>query len=812
MTTDIAAFADSEFSMRYKEPFITGGLNKKFATALPRGVYRGFRLEGPGVGDRVVNIAADDTASDHVAVYQTGTGYSLTLTKSADFLVDLSSYTSETVVIAIYGYYAVGATTTAVIRAYTEAEYNAAAEKDELVVLGQVDVPAASQSIDATMVSNDLRVMAWANTAPEAVIWEPLLQNPSFELGDEIGAPYQSSTAFWWMAVTAGTADLEPSSTDPRTGTRCAELTYASGSVSFALSQDVSVLVEEGQRFMVRLYKKMIQAESSGSGTLTLVPYYADTSGSTVVGTAVVIDATAADADYEMVETTIEVPSGVMALRFVAVVGASMQFSLPGVAIRFDDFQVWLETSAENSLQRTAGPIEAPSVLFREPDAALSSRASQALFSASGNTISIARADQDSGASLSQPSIDLAGILKLGAGLINSNSQVTTPRVETEAGDGATHQYTLLWESSESSGVGSPLRLYAGHGTQSRGGLIITSNAWWNGSAWNRDDAQVSVKLEISRLFGVLYSVHPTSSSAPWTTWGEQRVSLASLAQQNTLAYGPTQLGALLLDSITKAETPRIEIPPADSAVTGWTMIAEFQAATLLANEFGVRLYHWRPGAAPYDSIGFAFNCYYDGAAGLWRQENSAQDSTFIGWGNTGTAQYWVPAGTASWFAWDSYIVDIFSTAGFGPHMSMKDGRLWFLESTVQTNPVYNTIPYPNMLYASNMVKQWGVVQTGPSSSILNGFNVSNTTFYSDSNQKVNILFRRSMEDADYSVIAMSAETGTTKVNWFCSAQDKTTGGFSLSAWSTSTNNWANLAGSPARQIAFIAIGKQDSN
>ena len=150
MPIDQFTFTADETTMRFKQPFATEGLNKKLAVATPPGIYRGFRLRHDVTAgkDRVVEVVADPTDSDHVAVYQTTTGFSLTIRRTGgDFDLDLSDYTSQRVFITIFASYALGATTAAVFRTYTEAEFDAAAEKDELLVLGAVDVPASSTSV-----------------------------------------------------------------------------------------------------------------------------------------------------------------------------------------------------------------------------------------------------------------------------------------------------------------------------------------------------------------------------------------------------------------------------------------------------------------------------------------------------------------------------------------------------------------------------------------------------------------------------------------------------------------------------------------
>ena len=92
MPTAISTFADSEFRMRYREPYVTEGLNAKLEVNTPPGTYRGFRLaSNVGLNDTIY-VEADPDALDHAAVYQTLDGFSLTVRKvGGTYSVDLSS-------------------------------------------------------------------------------------------------------------------------------------------------------------------------------------------------------------------------------------------------------------------------------------------------------------------------------------------------------------------------------------------------------------------------------------------------------------------------------------------------------------------------------------------------------------------------------------------------------------------------------------------------------------------------------------------------------------------------------------------------
>lgn len=53
MPTLLDTFTDSELKMRYREPFLTEGLNAKLAVNTPRGTYRGFTIGTNGSNNTI---------------------------------------------------------------------------------------------------------------------------------------------------------------------------------------------------------------------------------------------------------------------------------------------------------------------------------------------------------------------------------------------------------------------------------------------------------------------------------------------------------------------------------------------------------------------------------------------------------------------------------------------------------------------------------------------------------------------------------------------------------------------------------------
>src|SRR5574338_1521564 len=95
----------SNIKMRWREPYVTSGLNKKLVGVLPAGIYRGLKLSTSGSNNTVTAIP-DSTYQDHVAFYNTADGFSLTYRDSTNttysFALTDASLLSQTVVITMF--------------------------------------------------------------------------------------------------------------------------------------------------------------------------------------------------------------------------------------------------------------------------------------------------------------------------------------------------------------------------------------------------------------------------------------------------------------------------------------------------------------------------------------------------------------------------------------------------------------------------------------------------------------------------------------------------------------------------------------
>jgi len=522
MATDVVTFLSTETTVRYREPFASDALNRRSAVILPWGVHRGFKLgvDG-GAGDRTVNVEADSVVGDHVAVYQSATGHSLTVRRTTgDFLIDLSSYSpTVTVYVTLYASYSLGATTAATIRVYTEAEFAVAPEAAEAVILGKV-VIAATGALPASAITGNERRMAWMNKTSEQVAWVPLLRNTDFGyLNETVGGDYNMFGALYWekRRATLGAGDLawKVSNTDPLVGTYHLVLEWTSGGThGGTANQYLGVPVTPGQRLRVRFYKRVIRARVTG--TLVFRVQCTDDAGVDLTPTDISISITSTDASYVMFDRIIEIPASATHLAYVGFRADSVSFSTSGDAVRFDDVQAWLETGAtEPYLQQSRKGVELRNaIVWKEAtqtefaDRGILTRAD---VDGSNMLLRLERNDQETGSAYDPPALEVKGRLyDLGSALQYSSAQALTPRIRTWVPAVATEDYTLLWEADGTDA--DPGRIYLDN---SSGGYVHTLNAIWTPGGWERDNADYSSKTELTSVgWKVSYTVD--TAPQPW--------------------------------------------------------------------------------------------------------------------------------------------------------------------------------------------------------------------------------------------------------------------------------------------------------
>lgn len=516
MATFLESFSNDELKMRYREPFLTAGLNAKFAVNTPRGVYRGFNLE-TNLNPNTITIAADSEHNDHSLVYETGSGYSLTIRKvGGDFSIDLAALglvdpvLTKTWIIAVYATYAVGSITTAEIRAYEVSPtdtFSGAGEAGELVVLGSVVIPAANASaFPAANITAARRTFPWDTQAKDAVPWTPQVTNGSFDVGTGISIPY------WRIPAVGSYTTFTIDTTNPRTGLQHLKFRAEAGtSFNTAATQLIGAIAPPGAQFRAILYKRVVMAAASGTASVDMV--FVDNAGAETL-LSVPFSITAIDASYVKVEGVVTAPTNSAYLDRVEIrVNADYTLTAtPADSLYVDDLQVW--ASISGSPRSLREDVESATLKLTGTDAAV-------------------------------------------------------PRLLLPVPATAGVEYTLMWESVPPSMPG--YRRYI----KADGSLVETFNAYYNNSSnlWARDSAAaVAVKVTTNGT-GTRFQKHLTSDPATWadgdlanqwqvghTTISGDTAALQAITAVNPSGAGATvdikntvKLGAEILDTATEA-------------------------------------------------------------------------------------------------------------------------------------------------------------------------------------------------------------------------------------------------------------------
>ena len=519
------AIPATNIKMRWREPYVSSGINKKLAGVVPSGIYRGLRL-GTSGSALTVTIAPDPTTLDHLAVYETADGFSITYRDPTNttysLLLSDAGLVSQTLVIALYMDYQESAATTATYIAYTLAEYVAlsAAYSAELIVLGTVVNPAAGV-ISASSITDNRRTDA-ANRV-SVPTWRPLMANTGFDRSID-GHVITGNETEAWTTTATGNSQWKTTSTGVSTGIRCAEYNLlASGTYTDSISQSIGAGVLPGQRIAVKMSKKVLTAAGSGSATITLGFTGSDGGSATQLTSPVVITST--DAAYVVLNPMFVTPTGMVSLNYIRFDITAAVYAAAGSKIRIDDFNarllpIGVEDQLNSNDDRLRSKYLTSMVVEDIASTSYSDKAAALRYAGSTptneGTLHVERKDRVA-ASL-PPAIGLHGRLyNLGSDLVSTAANARLPRlsapVSTVAGS-----YTLVNEYARdgetSGGYTKPVvRVYV----DLNGIMYTTTNAVWGGATWSRDVAayasSISWQTESSSYFDTLTS---TENATPW--------------------------------------------------------------------------------------------------------------------------------------------------------------------------------------------------------------------------------------------------------------------------------------------------------
>ena len=537
--TTALTFAANEAKIRWREPYVSEGLNRKFAGVIPRGIYRGFGIQPSGAALSIDILA--DASGVNLAVYETVTAYQLTLRKNATFAVSLAAFANTTVYIVLYATYVPTALTVAELRVYSVADYNAAIEKPELVVLGTVDVPIAAL-IPASAISFSEKTLPWKNVPAGAQPWQQVVRNGGFEEGAGTVVPgpgFQPIPGFSGEVV--GSATCQVLDTDPRTGALSLWMGTSAlasfsrlGPGSFDSTQPLSAggtPVLAGQLVDVSFWVKCLAvvAYSAGTSGLRLILRFYSNADALIDTFTVASDPlvqVGTTAQYDQLSGIFAAPvDGYFTWYFAADIDLTT-----GVGVfKIDDVQISVEPPAVFTEISGADPVTLPTVRGTQLDIVPANSVSrlaqnnaaarlEAVTSGSDTVLSLSTAGDKS--VLEVPGWDTPYVFNkiddFGSSAVGMATNKTTADQDTVPND-----YKLLYAfNTTSSGNRTPVRVYS---RVTNGELVITHNAYWTGTQWASDFISFVGSMKFSfGAYGIRWEKKqphgPTWTDNTWNT------------------------------------------------------------------------------------------------------------------------------------------------------------------------------------------------------------------------------------------------------------------------------------------------------
>lgn len=553
MPTTIANPGDSIAQVRFKEPYVSTGLNKKLFGLVGAGVVRGGKLQTAGAGLNIT-IVADSVEGDSIYSYQDLNDLQFTVRQDGNVNLNLAAVAGTTVYVCLYLSYVIGATTVVEWRTYTEAELFTVpvAEAPFVVILGKVVVPGVGPIL-ASAITPAKRRLAWDDKAPPS--WMQVVQNTGFEHGFTA-----SITGFFgiehWLGSSFGTPNYRISTTAPYEGTREFQL-EAPAPVATSLRvlyQQTLIRVTPGQFVRGRV---RVRGTTFGPidplGHQGIALSWLDNDQVPVSVSWIEDNALSGTFAYTLIDGIVEVPAGVAFMR-VAVGIHNNGAVLPAGSIFFDEAMCWVETQHplldaqdENRIERSMAS-EMWGLVPQFFDAATSmddfvKRTWQLIKSA------------QTGA----PVLDtiLAG-LKGGAAwrLFMSKGQIRSdgwasgdfdiPRFISQwiSSGAVAANWTVLWEIGNATSTVNKVRIYARHGQVAgpfeAGDFALVINARWDGALWNKDDTtrkafllRLNAQEDVTGTLGGLSFWHQDEVTNSWadSAW-KQTMNFGSAGYQ----------------------------------------------------------------------------------------------------------------------------------------------------------------------------------------------------------------------------------------------------------------------------------------
>lgn len=707
--TEPHTLATAESSLRYQEPYVTDGVNRKFAGIIPRGIYRGFRLAVTGVADQFL-VAADPVEGDHVAVYETAANRSVSHHITGDFTVTLDSgYQGSVVVVALYTQYVLGSTTTSKIRVYTPAQFAVAAEAAEVIILGRLTVPAGGVIL-AAGVSAEGRTIA--NLQERR--WVQVVPNPTLSRTGQ----------GWSRTVTGGSFGATTTAGRVLAGQTSAFMLTASGTASFTVTRVFAQPVNTSYALHYAFWYRRLQA--AAAGTLVLTFNWRDQNGGSSASTSVTLDATATDAAVRSATGQVYPPSGTDRLFSVAITGAGLTYS-SGVALTLNAFEVYQEP-----IPNLAGGVNPGYQVADHTQVNLHPTTGADTSPWSERTVDVSSPPSSFVRGVVSEVLSDATALRYAAGQLLGGLGITTTDSPYEARvtalpDIVDQKWSLLFESKDALLLGARVYyLSARTGSVPKLALVVGAHLVDDAGTikWEKDLASNPASRIVLTGTEIHFEGREAATTGLWTDaqWSRGTAfSPITATDGGGVASDRVALGANLV-AAGDGLLPRITLAPTSG-----------DARTLLFQVGIVRF--WYTSSVP-SYLEVSVNGSWDGTN--WTQEVGLAPSVRLilsGAVGIGGLFYFQTkaSGSSPWADGSWLTTGSFSFADAASLMQLSGGRIQFNDTgggLGNTNLAPTTVPAANTLYATSIAKAWGKFTTDGAGNVTidGGLNIATVT------------------------------------------------------------------------------------
>jgi hypothetical protein len=195
MSTLISTISNTKLKVRWQEPYVSDALNKALS-AFGYGVIHGFRLVTQSA--QIVRLQRSTTYLQSVASYfDVASGLTVMYVEPDNLDINLASFAGTTVILGLQVTYTTGVATAGEIRAFSQAEYNAA--PFSALWFGLINVPSGVTPIAAT------DIVLW----PRSENWIYKQDRAVQGWGENCPDPYMFSNEKWTASTTTGNAVAE---------------------------------------------------------------------------------------------------------------------------------------------------------------------------------------------------------------------------------------------------------------------------------------------------------------------------------------------------------------------------------------------------------------------------------------------------------------------------------------------------------------------------------------------------------------------------------------------------------------------------